>query len=313
MSKSTRSPDHAVLVTTYDELDRLLNAFAKGHLPLLILLGTPGVGKSRAVSRALPEPTAGWISGNASAFGLYCATYEHRNKPLVIDDVDSLYSDRAAVRLLKGLCQTDLLKTVGWHTDAKTLERDEIPKSFPTTSVVCLIANEWRTTSVNVAAIEDRGFVVNFQPDALEVHRTAASWFWDQEVHDFIGENLGLLDGPHSYRTYTAAAQFKQGGLDWREMTLSRWAMPTRVAAVVLLKRDTSFKNEEARAKAFVTQGHGCRATYFNLTKTLKGRTSTATRFVVAGSPPAVPKPPTSDSVVEAVPETIPFEAVAAA
>ncbi|MCE9567118.1 MAG: hypothetical protein K8U57_34380, partial [Planctomycetes bacterium] len=212
MSKSSTQPEHAVDVTTYADLNRFLNAFGSGHLNLLILLGLPGVGKSQAARRVLSKDTTGWVEGHATGFGLYCATHEHRDKPLVIDDVDSLYRDRAAVRLLKGLCQTDPTKTVGWYSDAKTLDRDGIPKSFSTTSRVCLIANEWKTLSVNVAAIEDRGCVLHFTPDALEVHRMAATWFWDQEVHDFIGESIALLSGTPSFRTYTTAAQFKAAG-----------------------------------------------------------------------------------------------------
>ena len=42
--------------------------------------------------------------------------WECRDEPVVIDDVDSLYADRAAVRLLKGLCQTEARKTVAWES-----------------------------------------------------------------------------------------------------------------------------------------------------------------------------------------------------
>jgi hypothetical protein len=35
---------------------------------------------------------------------------------------------------------------------------------------------------LRVAALEDRGRVVVFEPTALEVHRQAAGWYWDQET-----------------------------------------------------------------------------------------------------------------------------------
>ena len=40
-------PDHAVRLTTYDELDTYVRAFAEGHLNLLMILGNPGVGTCR--------------------------------------------------------------------------------------------------------------------------------------------------------------------------------------------------------------------------------------------------------------------------
>jgi hypothetical protein len=49
---------------------------------------------------------------------------------------------------------------------------------FTTTSRVALVGNDWKTLDADVAALEDRGHVLLFEPTALEVHRQAASWFW---------------------------------------------------------------------------------------------------------------------------------------
>jgi hypothetical protein len=78
---------------------------AEGLLNLLVILGRPGVQKSRTMQRAGGE-RACWIDGSATAFGLYGQLYQERDRPVVIDDVDGLYTDRAAVRLLKGQRQT---------------------------------------------------------------------------------------------------------------------------------------------------------------------------------------------------------------
>jgi hypothetical protein len=70
----------------------------------------------------------------------------------VIDDVDSLYADRSGVRLLKCLCQTEDDKTVAWHSDARSLERQRIPREFSTKSRVVIISNDWQMLNKNVAA-----------------------------------------------------------------------------------------------------------------------------------------------------------------
>ena len=66
-----------------------------------------------------------------------------------------------------------------------------------------------------MAALEDRGHCLNFAPSALEVHREAAGWFWDQKVFDFVAAHLHLF-APPSLRTYVLAWELKQAGLAWR-------------------------------------------------------------------------------------------------
>src|SRR5512135_2254147 len=48
-------------------------------------------------------------------------------------------------RLLKCLCQTEEEKTVAWHSDARSLERQRIPREFTTRSRVAIISNDWKT------------------------------------------------------------------------------------------------------------------------------------------------------------------------
>ena len=89
--------------------------------------------------------------------------------PHQIDDVDGLYGDRSGIRLLKCLCQTEEEKAVAWHSDARSLERQGIPREFTTRSRVVIIANDWKALNKNVAALQDRGHVVFFEPSAADV------------------------------------------------------------------------------------------------------------------------------------------------
>ena len=136
-----------------------------------------------------------------AAFGVGFLLYRRRDRPVVIDDVDGLYADRAAVRLLKCPCLTEPRKRLGWHSAAAAGGRQAIPASFETTSRVAILANELRTLNVNVSAVLDRGHVLVFDPCAREVHLRTAGWFWDQEVCDFIGRSLHLAN-PLSMRDY---------------------------------------------------------------------------------------------------------------
>src|SRR5262249_32337067 len=143
------------------------------------------------------------------------------HRPIVLDDVDGWYAHRDGVRLLKCLTQSERIRQVSWHSEAPTLKRRRIPQEVRTASRVALIANEWHTLNRNGAALQHRGHVVVFEPSALEVHRQAATWFWDQEIFDFVGTRVhGLTQA--SLRHYLAAWELKQAGLDWRGLLLSR-------------------------------------------------------------------------------------------
>jgi hypothetical protein len=267
MPKPAPRPKGALTVRTYAHLDQFVAAFAQGRLNLLIMVGRPGLAKSQLFRRSASG--ACWLEGNATPFGMYCALYEHRDRLVVIDDVDSLYASGAGVRLLKCLCQTDPVKRVAWQSAASQLDKEGIPREFVTTSKVAILANDWKTLNDNVAAVQDRGHVLLFEPTAAEVHRQAGEWFRDEEVYGWFGAHLHLVAEP-SLRHYVRAAELKQAGLDWTQ-GLPLKGMSPKTLLVARLRADASYPSEEARAQAFVALGGGCRATYFNHARRLKG------------------------------------------
>src|SRR5713101_9290900 len=249
MAKPHSVPSHAVHLTTFAELEPYVRAFGAGHLNLLMIFGPPGVGKSRSVRQALGSQVC-WIGGQATPFGIYLQAYEHRHKPIVLDDVDGLYANGAGIRLLKALGQTERTKTLSWQSDAPTLERRGIPRQFTTSSRVVLVGNAWKTLTADVAALEDRGHFLLFEPAPLEVHLQAARWFWDAEIFGFVAEHLHLF-GQHSLRTYHNAWELKQAGLDWRQGVLCR-CLTGAALAVAKLKANPDFANEDERVRVFI-------------------------------------------------------------
>jgi hypothetical protein len=252
-----------IKVRTFAELERWAGAFANEPIQVLLVVGDPGLQKSTVIRQAVGG-RARWIEGTCSAFRLYCELWKHRNQPFVIDDVDSLYTDRHAVRLLKCLCQTERRKTVAWHTDAATLRAQGIDTEFSTTSRCCLIANVWKTLNKNISAVEDRGILIKFQPPAKEVHRRVRAWFRDAEIYDFIGRHLDLIAEP-SMRDYLNARTIKQAGMDWRTALLETWGLNEQAILFLRLRWDKALAREKDRAAAFTERGGGSRSTYFRL------------------------------------------------
>lgn len=264
-------PHDAVVLHTYEKLETYLGAFAAGHMNLVILVGEAGLAKSRTVRSVLGSDVC-WIEGNATPFGIYEKLYRCRDQFTVIDDVDSIYADRAGIRLLKCLCQTEEEKRVAWHSDARRLERHGIPREFATKSRVIIICNDWRTLNRNVAALEDRGHVLVFDPSASEVHRRAGTWFKNTEIYQWFASNLHRIQSP-SLRHYLRAQELKTAGLDWtnvlREETENYRA---RIAGQILA--DESYMTTADRVTAFGKQGGGCRATFFNYRRRISGQES---------------------------------------
>jgi len=250
--EAARPAGRSIYLATYARLHEYLLAFANGHLNLLILVGQAGIAKSRSVREAL-GPGACWIEGNATPFGMYEKLYRNCGRFVVIDDVDSLYADKSGIRLLKCLCQTEEEKAVAWHTDARSLEKHNIPREFTTTSRVIIICNDWKTLNRNVAALQDRGHVLVFQPSAAEVHRRAGLWFHDPEIYAWFGANLHRIREP-SFRHYVRARELKAAGMDWTEILATAPDNPrARLAAEIL--GSASYPGTGDRVRAFVEKG----------------------------------------------------------
>jgi hypothetical protein len=258
--------DFHTRVATYYDLQLFVDAFAEGHLTLLIVYGRPGVGKSWTVRHRVGK-RAFTINGTASPFGIYMAAFQHRDEPIVLDDIDGLTASPQGVRLLKALTQSDSEKTVSWETQAAALDREGIPRSFKTRSQVAILANS-PFASEDARALEDRGHVLVFDPPPLEVHEQASTWFWNQEVFDFVGHYLHLMPH-HSFRTYVNAWERKNAGLPWQSAVLDR-CLSGLTLEVAKLRADPRYKSEEERVRAFVERELGCRATYFNHAKLLR-------------------------------------------
>jgi hypothetical protein len=270
MVRTRKRPSNAVVIDTYGELASYIQAFADNKLNLLIIIGNAGLQKSRQLRAAVPSDSL-WVEGHVTPFQLYLDLWNHRESGnlVVIDDADGLITNRDGIRLLKCLCQTELTKTVAWHSSAAKLDELDVPRSFTTQNRVCIIANDWHTLDANVRALEDRGHLIWFKPSALEVHHRVAKWFDDDEIYAFIGDHLALLPFA-SMRHYVNARELKLARMDWKDCLLRQWLPPKRYQ-VAKLKFDGSFEKEEDRANAFIDGGWGSRATYFRIAESLRG------------------------------------------
>jgi len=214
------------LITTNDELIEYTMAFAARKFNFLLLVGSPGSGKSRQMKASLTNIQHTWIDNSVSAVGLYAAVYEANNAPIVLDDVNNFLKQPEAVPLCKSLTQTEKSKSVSWQKFNKQLEALRIPKQFSTSSPVCMIANMWDAKNADMEAIQDRALPVAFYPDPEAIHNRVIELGWckDSEIIAFIAANLDRIPQV-SMRDYYNLGLWKDAGMDWKGKALKVWGI----------------------------------------------------------------------------------------
>lgn len=254
-------------ISTYQELTRLVNYFANEGSNIIVV-GAPGLSKTTIVEKAVGD--LGYkLDGNVTAFELYKLLHRHKDELIILDDIDSLYKNQSAIRLLKQACQTTSVKTVSWHSKAPDIGdgADQVPATFETTSRFIIVANEWKTLNQNVHAIEDRGILLSFEPTAQEVHDYVSGWFQDQEVLRFI-ESLVPAVSSVSARIYIHASHLRKAGLPWRDTVCSTLGVSERT--LKLMELENSQLKPMERAKAYQEATGVSQAAYYRHIKKLK-------------------------------------------
>ena len=216
-------PDYFDLITKYEDLSEYTKAFANRSITFLLLVGSPGSGKSRQVKCDLVETQHTWIDNHASNLGLYCSVYEADGAPIVLDDINHLLKNKMACSLMKALTQTEKKRSVSWESTTKVLSERKVPTRFETSSPICLIANQWNNTDADMAAIQDRALPVAFYPSAETIHNRVLELGWcDEDVCKFIGQHLSDIPQP-SMREYFQAISYRKARMDWREKLMKLW------------------------------------------------------------------------------------------
>ena len=218
-------PDGFDAITSYSELAEYATAFAKGDLGFLLLVGSPGSGKSQQMHHDLAGVKHQWIDNHATTLGLYCSVYEANGSPVVMDDINHFFKNKTACSLMKALTQTNHTRSVSWESTSKVLDERGVPRRFRTSSPICMIANKWDGTDPDMAAVQDRSTPVAFYPSAETIHERVGELGWcDGTVWKFIGKHLSKISQP-SMREYYNGMTYRKAGMRWQEKLLKLWGV----------------------------------------------------------------------------------------
>lgn len=241
-------------LTSYSQLEHLLTMFSEGVYDLLILEGKAGIGKSRFVQDFLTENSMYHytIGGKITAIHLYEMLYMHQDALIILDDIPTNSSMTDFWNLLLQLCESTLVKTLGWKTKGKLSEG--IPSSFDTTSRAVLLCNYWSTHSPYAAALQSRGYHAIFTPGIPEILEYA-SGFILEEILQFFTTYSPLLS-TINVRQLHYAQQLLEKGFDWKLPTIESWNLPANSLSYILIDVEYPTLTRKEKCELWTTATH---------------------------------------------------------
>lgn len=152
----TESEDEAMerIGDTFNMLDKITDAAARGVVRGLVVSGPPGIGKSFGVEKQLEaanmfrkmqgkDPLYEVVSGGVSSIGLYQKLYHNRSasQVLVFDDCDGVLFEEECLNLLKAALNSGDKRKICWNKESRVLAVEDIPESFDFEGSIIFLSN----------------------------------------------------------------------------------------------------------------------------------------------------------------------------
>jgi len=236
------------LEETMTDIYDISRAVAAGAFNSLFISGRAGTGKTYNVEKAMHDEGLqegdDWvkISGAVSTIIMYKQLYLYRDKVLVFDDCDAVFSNEDGRNILKAALDTKKIRNISYMKkvkmlfDPKDFENDPegefnaiesglIPNKFDFAGRVIFISNLDKQKADPDGAIRSRSILVDVNPDdatLMERMRTLLPHLEPrdmpmkdkEEIYEFM-KNANDV----SMRTFVKAAGFKMAGLsNWQRM-----------------------------------------------------------------------------------------------
>jgi hypothetical protein len=154
----------------YKGVETFVEQMALGNVRSLIINGHPGIGKTHSVKKYLEQYAKGnyfIVAGRITLLSLYQALYSFKNKGkvLVLDDVDSIFSNVEGLNILKAAMDTTQERKINWLSTTARLNTMGLPESFTFNGGVILISNVGfgggsSKLVTHLRALKDRSFCV---------------------------------------------------------------------------------------------------------------------------------------------------------
>ena len=127
-------------------VETYVKGVASGDVRSLIVNGHPGIGKTYSVAKFLDQYAKGnfiILQGRVTLLALYSTLHAFKNKGkvVVLDDVDSVFSDIQGLNILKAAMDTTTTRRIHWASTTGKLNTMGLPDNFIFNGGVILISN----------------------------------------------------------------------------------------------------------------------------------------------------------------------------
>lgn len=257
-----------ILEKTYFIPKHFSKCVARGNARGFLLYGEAGTGKSTAVIQAFKEENKPFVyyCGSITTLELYQFLYNHRTEHIIFDDVNLLEND-IKLNLLKA-CLNDKMRMVSYSTTSGKLK---CPNKFVFDGTIHILLNEKSAKSENLKAVESRilshELNLDFRTKLLLIAELSKLPYKDisgnerAKILEFIRQNTSQATENFNLRFLFKCYEFyRYDKAIWKDLALKSLNIDERVTAIL----------QGIGEKDFMTNFGCCRATYYNIKKSLK-------------------------------------------
>ena len=257
----------------YALFDVSLKAISNGNIPLLILKGSAGWGKSFRTKQYLEENKIShkYINTYSTPLAFYKILYEHKDKSVIIFD-DLQVDDRKIIALMKGACnniQKD--REVMWNSTTEVLGKYGLPESFKLNSNIILILND---NLIGFKPILNRSIIINFEFNLKEkieiLNKFKKKAGIDNEIVQYIVQKCHNSMDNLSIRSAVLLTNLKNGGYDWEKFAQEMFEIDEDLE--LLCVKVQKCNDLKCACASWCAETGLSRRTFFNYYKKLGGK-----------------------------------------
>jgi hypothetical protein len=239
-----------ILDETLEDLYVLSRKLAAGAFNSIMVSGRAGTGKTFKVSQAMRDEGLREdddyfvISGAVSTIMMYKTLFQFRDKVIIFDDCDAVFSDPDGRNILKAALDTKKVRRISYLKSSKSIynpkdfendpegewnavESGQVPAYFEFTGRVIFISNLAKEKADPDGAIRSRSFLIDINPDDMTVMERIKLLLPKLEPSDMsVEDKLEVYEFMKkakdvSMRTFVKAAGLKQLNIpNWERMAL---------------------------------------------------------------------------------------------
>ena len=271
---------NCVRLEKYKNILKYIDLITKRNTKIncIVVDGSQGIGKSTVIKSILKEQNIEftYLNSYSTALSLYINAYHNRNKVLLLDDLNGIFSDKKGLSILRALINTEESKFINYQS---TSEKLTVPDKFIFKGKIIILCNDilehidesllsrtiYRT--VNFSHQEK----LNLMKEIIRFNYKDLNEKQIDEITLFITENTDETTRNFSFRTINKIVDFYLNFDDcWKELALEELVVDEELSLVK--KIISRYKTTKEQVLEYTKVVGKSRASFFRTKKKLVSR-----------------------------------------